>query len=119
MPKRLICFAAEARKRAEFVFRGRVNSLIKSNSGYADIGYEVIPRAFSSDSLEAVAQTLRGILMKNHEDTGQSLDDLLLEGEAEKHSLIYDASQSLGSSATTYNLLGSSGILNTACLLTG
>ena len=44
---------------------------------------------------------------------------LILAREAEELSLVYKASQPLGSSAAAYNLLGSSGILDVVCGLNG
>ena len=58
--------------------------------------------------------------MKGHPDQASlSLDDLILAREAEDHSQVYRASQSVGSASATYRLLGSSGILNIVCGLTG
>jgi hypothetical protein len=58
--------------------------------------------------------------MKNHTTViQQSLEDLILARDAEDHSLVYKASQSLGSSSAAYDLLGASGILNTVCDITG
>jgi hypothetical protein len=89
-------------------------------AGYAEMGYEVIPNAFSKDCLGAIAQAFRATLVKNHAAAAeQSLDDLILAREAEDHSLVYKASQSIGSSAATYSLLGSSGILGSVCRITG
>lgn len=92
---------------------------VKSRTSYAEAGYAVIHNVFSKECLAAVAQTLRAALMKNHTAfPEQSLEDLILSREAEDHSLVYNASQSLGSSAAVYNLLGSSGILDVVSFLT-
>jgi hypothetical protein len=83
---------------------------------YAATGYGVITNAFGLDRLRDVAETLGAALMKSDNAiTRESLDDLILARDAEEHRLVYNASQSLGSSAATYNLLGSSGILDTVC----
>jgi hypothetical protein len=69
-----------------------------------------------------ICQSLRAILEKSgdaHADSARSLDELILDREASDHSLVYKAAQSLGSSAATYQLLGSSGVLDLVCRVTG
>jgi hypothetical protein len=92
---------------------------MKSHTGYGEIGYELMHNVFSKDHLGVIAQSLRAALMKGNPDMAElSLDELILAREAKDHSLVYKASQSLGSSYAAYNLLGS-GILNAVCELAG
>ncbi len=91
-------------------------------STYAERGFVVAPRVFSGDGLGLICQSLRAILEKSgdaHADSARSLDELILDREASDHSLVYKAAQSLGSSAATYQLLGSSGVLDLVCRVTG
>ena len=86
---------------------------------YTENGYEIFPQVFRQELIDALAQTLRRCLLKDYsQGAGLSLNDLILAREAEDHSLIYKASQSVGSSAAAYRLLGS-GILEKVCALTG
>lgn len=89
---------------------------------YAENGYVIAPQVFSKASLALVCESLRAVLEKpgnGEPDRAGSLDDLILRREGQDHSLVYNAAQSLGSSAATYELLGSSGILDIVCEVTG
>jgi ectoine hydroxylase-related dioxygenase (phytanoyl-CoA dioxygenase family) len=82
---------------------------------YSENGYAIAHQVFSPSSLAMLCQGLRSVLNKfgnGHSDRTYSLDNLILEREAQDHGLVYKAAQSVGSSTATYQLLGSSGILD-------
>ncbi len=94
-------------------------AVVQSKTNYVEQGFEIVPNAFSKKHLGCLAQTLRAGLTRNHTcGAGLSLEELILAREAEDHSLIYKASQSVGSSTAAYDLLGS-GILDAVCDLAG
>jgi Phytanoyl-CoA dioxygenase (PhyH) len=89
---------------------------------YSENGYVVVPRIFSTSGLTLLCEGLQAVLGKSgagQPDLVTPLDDLILRREAEDHSLVYRAAQSLGSSAMTYQLLGSSGIFDVVSQVTG
>jgi ectoine hydroxylase-related dioxygenase (phytanoyl-CoA dioxygenase family) len=95
-------------------------SLVRES--YTADGYVVAKQVFGSSSLTLLRQSLRRVLEKSASDDKEeqiSLEELILKREAQDHSLIYKASQSVGSSAATYQLLGSSGILDVISSVTG
>jgi hypothetical protein len=107
----------------------RLNQVRTLNSGldklrksYSEDGYVIAQQVFSTSSLATLCQSLRSVLDKSgngHSDHACSLDDLILRREAQDHSLVYKAAQSLGSSVATYQLLGSSGIFDIVSEVTG
>lgn len=97
---------------------------VTTSRSYADDGYLTAKGAFSTGLLEELKQSLRSVLEKNGReseanDPQQTLEELILMREGEAHSLVYNASQSVGSSAAGYMLLGKSGILETVAKATG
>ena len=67
-------------------------------------------------------QSFRSVLNKperSNLESACSLNELIMKREAEDHGLIYNAAQSLGSAASTYQLLGSSGIFGLVSQATG
>jgi hypothetical protein len=94
---------------------------------YANDGYVIAKQIFSASSLEALRQSLGSVLSKGETNQNQhgnlgsagDLNYLILKREAEDHSLVYKASQSIGSSATGYQLLGASGIIDEIARVTG
>jgi hypothetical protein len=89
---------------------------------YSQPGYTVAKQVFSPRALEALKSGLRCVLSKglsNDTTTETTLDELILKQEAKDHGLVYGASQSVGSSAATYQLLGGSGIFDRIADATG
>jgi ectoine hydroxylase-related dioxygenase (phytanoyl-CoA dioxygenase family) len=91
---------------------------------YSEKGYVVAPRVFSPEALKLISDSLRAVLAKSSpegspEEKTASIEELIMKREAQDHSQVYKASQSLGSSAATYELLGASGILDLVCEATG
>jgi ectoine hydroxylase-related dioxygenase (phytanoyl-CoA dioxygenase family) len=88
---------------------------------YEQDGYVIAKNIFSNSALAALAGSLRSVL----ESSGTSgegfptTDELILAREAQDHGLVYNAAQSVGSSAATYELIGGSGILDAVCSVTG
>ncbi|HVB57460.1 MAG TPA: phytanoyl-CoA dioxygenase family protein [Candidatus Acidoferrales bacterium] len=91
------------------------------NKLYAQDGFVVAKQIFSQGSLAMLRDALRAVLDKSGSNGfhNESLEDLVLRREAQDHSLVYQASQSVGSSAATYQLLGSSDIFNAISEVTG
>lgn len=91
------------------------------SEAYCSEGYVIAKQSFGTESLSLLRETLRVVLEKsgNEDDRFLNLEELILKREAQNHSLVYEAAQSVGSSAATYNLLGSSGILDTVAAATG
>ena len=87
---------------------------------YAQEGYVIASQVFSPSRMEVLRRSFKTILAKNgtaaptngHSHGADDLNSLIMQKEKEDHSLVYKASQSLGSSAATYQLLGGSEILN-------
>lgn len=90
-------------------------SLTDFQQTYSETGYVVAKKVFSGASLAFLRDSLRAVLDKSgnpEAERGLSLDEVIMRREAQDHSLVYQASQSVGSSAATYNLLGSSEIFD-------
>ena len=91
-------------------------------TSYSERGYVIARHIFSKDSLEMLCKSFRCVLDKSGTDDSdhdRSLDDFIMRREAQDHGLVYKAAQSVGSSAATYQLLGSSGIVDVVSALTG
>jgi len=91
-------------------------------TAYLNDGYVIAKQVFPPESLEVLRESLKSILRKsepNDSNIDASLDDLILRREAQDHSLVYKAAQSVGSSASTYQLIGSSFILDAVSQVTG
>lgn len=89
---------------------------------YTEKGYATVKRVFSQESLSFLGQSFRSVLNKPEtSDVGSagSLNELIMKREAEDHGLVYNAAQSLGSAASTYQLLGSSDIFDLVSQVTG
>src|ERR1700722_2142601 len=94
---------------------------------YANDGYVIANQVFSPNSLQALRRSLGSVLAKGDrnerqgEDFGspELLNNLILRREAEAHSIVYKASQSIGSSAVGYQLLGGSKIFEEIARATG
>jgi ectoine hydroxylase-related dioxygenase (phytanoyl-CoA dioxygenase family) len=87
---------------------------------YSKDGYVVVKRLFSPARLSSLRQSLMQVLEKAGREGGEnSLNDLILKQEASDHNAVYQAAQSVGSSAATYQLLGSSMIFDFVSELTG
>jgi ectoine hydroxylase-related dioxygenase (phytanoyl-CoA dioxygenase family) len=101
--------------------------MMATHKMYADQGYVIANQVFSARSMDVLRKSFQSILAKSgnvspsngHSDRLDTLDDLILKREKADHSLVYKASQSLGSSAATYQLLGGSDILNLVAAATG
>ena len=88
---------------------------------YDSNGYVISEEIFSPASLSLLCQSLRHVLEKSGTDNEDrlSLEELILKREAQDHGLVYKAAQSIGSSASTYQLIGSSAILDEVSAVTG
>lgn len=94
---------------------------------YTDRGYLIANQVFSASCMDILRRGFRSILEKNGAGGSDNalphraddLNGLILKREKEDHSLVYKASQSVGSSAATYQLLGGSDILNVVADATG
>jgi ectoine hydroxylase-related dioxygenase (phytanoyl-CoA dioxygenase family) len=91
---------------------------------YAKHGYVIAKQVFSAALLEDLKSSLRSVLAKNGQngsdpDDRRNVEELILAKESEAHSLVYSASQSVGSSAAGYQLLGKSGIFDVVTEATG
>jgi hypothetical protein len=89
---------------------------------YQDDGFAVAKQVFSDSALAMLRNSLRSVLDKSRdsdEDDELTLDELILDREAKDHSLVYNAAQSVGSSAATYRMLGSSEIFDVISSVTG
>jgi ectoine hydroxylase-related dioxygenase (phytanoyl-CoA dioxygenase family) len=96
----------------------------KASESYAKQGYVIAEQVFSALILETLASALRSVLSKNGDngsehDRQSAIDELIMAREREAHSLVYNASQSIGSSAAGYQLLGKSGIFDAVVEATG
>lgn len=94
-----------------------VNGLADS---YSKDGYVIAKQVFRSPLLEALVLSLQSVLTKSGDSVLESedhrtIDEAILAKERESHSLVYNAAQSVGSSASVYQLLGKSGILDIVC----
>jgi ectoine hydroxylase-related dioxygenase (phytanoyl-CoA dioxygenase family) len=100
------------------------HTVSESSQFYAKQGYVIAKQVFSVPVLEALKSSLRAVLAKNGHggaasDDQRTLDELIMARESEAHSLVYNASQSVGSSAAAYQLLGQSGIFDVVTGATG
>jgi len=98
------------------------SGLEELRKSYSENGYVIAQQVFSASSLATLGQSLQSVLDKaenSRSDHPCSLDDSILRREAQDHGLVYKAAQSVGSSAATYQLLGSSGILDIVSDVTG
>jgi ectoine hydroxylase-related dioxygenase (phytanoyl-CoA dioxygenase family) len=86
---------------------------------YHKDGFAIARGAFKPGNLLAVADSMRYVLEKGHVPNGQSIDGVIMEREQEDHDLVYKASHALGSSSSTYRLLGQSPILEMVAQLWG
>jgi len=89
---------------------------------YAETGYVIAKQVFSASSLATLGESLRAVLNKpahDESDLTSPISDLIMKREAQDHNLVYKASQSVGSSAATYQLLGGSGIFDLVSEVTG
>ena len=72
---------------------------------YTENGYVILRQLFSPDRLASLAETLRSELPAQ-DDQIQSVERKILATESKDHRLLYNAAQSVGSSAAAYGLLG-------------
>lgn len=99
-----------------------VPELINLRGEYERDGYAIMKDVFRNDSLETMRQSLRNVLetlTNKIPSNGCTLDELILSCEEENHSIVYKGSQSVGSSAATYELIGSSKVLDRVSSATG
>jgi hypothetical protein len=97
-------------------------SLSDLRTSYGAAGFVLAKQLFSRDRLTGLCESLRTVLNKspgNGSDQSCSLAELILKRESEDHNLVYRAAQSVGSSAATYALLGSSEIFDIIHAVTG
>jgi ectoine hydroxylase-related dioxygenase (phytanoyl-CoA dioxygenase family) len=87
---------------------------------YLDNGYVIAKHLFDRDNLTLLCDSVRAVLEKSGK-TGErdDLNDVILKKEAQDHGLVYQAAQSVGSSAAVYQLLGSSPIFKAINAVTG
>jgi ectoine hydroxylase-related dioxygenase (phytanoyl-CoA dioxygenase family) len=88
---------------------------------YDSNGYVISEDIFSPASLSLLCRSLRHVLEKSGTENEDrlTLEELILKREAQDHALVYQAGQSIGSSAATYQLIGSSGVLDEVSAVTG
>jgi ectoine hydroxylase-related dioxygenase (phytanoyl-CoA dioxygenase family) len=84
---------------------------------YRRDGYVIAQDVFPRNALARVAEAMRATLDKGHFPAAHfpapaSLEEVIQEREAEDHALVYNAANSIGSSAGTYQLIGGSRILD-------
>ncbi len=98
------------------------SALTNLQEAYSNEGYVLAKQIFSETNLGTLRQALRSILDKSATDDAErngSLEQQVLRCEARDHGIVYKAAQSVGSSAATYQLIGSSGILDAISTVTG
>lgn len=91
-------------------------------NAYEREGFVLAKQLFSSDGLATLRESLRQVLsssLSEAPDSGLSLEEVVLRCEAQDHNLVYKSAQSVGSSAATYQLIGSSSILDMVAAVTG
>jgi hypothetical protein len=94
--------------------------LIERRQFYTENGYVILRQLFRPECLRSLAQTLRSALPKlENNDQTPSLESEILSAEAADHKCIYNAAQSVGSSAAAYNLLGGEQVLDEVIGVTG
>ena len=90
---------------------------------YVEDGYAIAEQVFKPGHLALLCDGLRSVLNKSAKNDASEadcpLDDLIMKREAEDHSLVYNAAQSVGSSAATYQVLGASDIFDVISAITG
>jgi ectoine hydroxylase-related dioxygenase (phytanoyl-CoA dioxygenase family) len=90
---------------------------------YVEDGYAIAKQVFKPGDLALLCDGLRSVLNKSAKndasEAGCPLDDLIMKREAEDHGLVYNAAQSVGSSAATYQVLGASEIFDVISAITG
>src|ERR1700690_2667458 len=89
---------------------------------YSNEGYIIARHIFDSGNLSELCQSFKSFLNKlGTDDSLQecSINDAIMKREAQDHSIVYRSSQAVGSSASTYGLLGASGIFDMISDLTG
>src|ERR1700722_13367168 len=89
---------------------------------YASEGYVIAQQAFETAAVRNLCNSFESVLnklAKTGAADAPSLNDTLLKREKEDHSIVYESSQAMGSSAATYELLGGSGIFDVISELTG
>ena len=79
--------------------------LSEQRAFYSENGYVILRQLFSPDRLASLAKTLHSALPA-HDDQIPSVEHQILATEAEDHRSLYNAAQSVGSSAAAYGLLG-------------
>lgn len=79
-----------------------------AGADFAENGFLILRKVFSRDLVRDLADGMAGVLSRQGPHRAASIDGLLMEREAENHSLVYQASVSQGSAAATYRMLGSS-----------
>ena len=94
----------------------------RMRKSYRDDGFVIAKRVFPETSLALLRNSLRTVLDKSRENQSSErriLDALIMDSESHNHALVYNAAQSVGSSAATYRVLGSSEIFGIISEVTG
>lgn len=89
---------------------------------YSRAGYVIAEGIFPINDLQTLCNGFRRVLetqQNEFADPKPTLDDLILKCEKEDHRIVYNSSQSVGSSASGYQLLGSSRIFDVIAEVTG
>jgi phytanoyl-CoA hydroxylase len=93
---------------------------LELRESYIDNGYVIAKQIFDRDNLALLCESVRAVLEKSGKTSEHdSLNDVILKKEAKDHGLVYQAAQSVGSSAAVYQLLGSSPIFKAINAVTG
>src|ERR1700735_756879 len=108
--------ATQAVSEGEATYR----DFLELRESYADNGYVVAKQVFDRATLALLGESAKFVLEKSGKDSHEaSLEEVILEKEAQDHNLVYQAAQSVGSSAAVYQLLGSSPIFKAISAVTG
>ena len=87
---------------------------------YAKNGYVILRQLFRPERLHCLAQTLRCALPTVQDDIDtRSVESDVLSAEAADHKFVYNAAQSVGSSAAAYSILGGEHTLDSITDVTG
>lgn len=90
-------------------------SLPKGDAAFREEGLAILKNIFP---LEMLAGLGRALSMRLASETRDALDDQIMAAERRDHALVYQAAQSVGSSASAYQLLGHSQFVSSLFTLT-
>lgn len=91
---------------------------VEGGRQYEEEGYVLLERIFQPNAVASLFESFAEVL-SGQAGVVADINTLILTKEAQDHSLVYKASQSVGSSSAAYQLLGSSSIFENISALTG